>query len=105
MKTKKICGAQNAPHIGLSFIQICLHQHDLTKSHLNGKYFQSAVSDGKKVRKGDLLMEVDLQELIKEGYDPTTMVIVTNSSRFKNIITSHKKNNQTRKLASLGGSI
>ncbi len=56
----------------------------------------------KKVRKGDLLMEVDLQELIKEGYDPTTMVIVTNSSRFKNIITSHKKNNQTRKLASLG---
>lgn len=36
-----------------------------------------------KVRKGDLLMEVDLQELIKEGYDPTTMVIVTNSSRFK----------------------
>ncbi|WP_311934516.1 hypothetical protein, partial [Enterococcus avium] len=25
-------GAQNAPHIGLSFIQICLHQHDLTKS-------------------------------------------------------------------------
>ncbi|MDT2505018.1 hypothetical protein P7D98_07960, partial [Enterococcus avium] len=23
---------QNAPHIGLSFIQICLHQHDLTKS-------------------------------------------------------------------------
>lgn len=47
-------------------------------------------------------MEVDLQELIKEGYDPTTMVIVTNSSRFKNIITSHKKNNQTRKLASLG---
>ena len=70
--------------------------------NLNGKYFQSAVSDGKKVRKGDLLMEVDLQELIKEGYDPTTMVIVTNSSRFKNIITSHKKNNQTRKLASLG---
>ncbi len=34
--------------------------------NLNGKYFQSAVSDGKKVRKGDLLMEVDLQELIKE---------------------------------------
>nr|WP_309486139.1 hypothetical protein [Enterococcus faecalis] len=28
-----MCGAQNAPHIGLSFIQICLHQHDLTKSH------------------------------------------------------------------------
>ncbi|WP_373143916.1 MULTISPECIES: hypothetical protein, partial [Enterococcus] len=27
-------GAQNASHIGLSFIQICLHQHDLTKSPL-----------------------------------------------------------------------
>ena len=25
--------AQNTPHIGLSFIQICLHQHNLTKSH------------------------------------------------------------------------
>ncbi|HFQ3684917.1 TPA: hypothetical protein ACGVZU_002144, partial [Enterococcus faecium] len=32
LKTKKICGAQNAPHIGLSFIQICLRQHNLTKS-------------------------------------------------------------------------
>ncbi|MEQ7162280.1 hypothetical protein ABQE15_15650, partial [Enterococcus gallinarum] len=29
-------GAQNAPHIGLSFIQICLHQHDLTKSQKTG---------------------------------------------------------------------
>ncbi|MBJ1722412.1 PTS glucose transporter subunit IIA [Enterococcus faecium] len=86
-------GAEILIHIGIDTV------------NLNGKYFQSAVSDGKKVRKGDLLMEVDLQELIKEGYDPTTMVIVTNSSRFKNIITSHKKNNQTRKLASLGGSI
>lgn len=86
-------GAEILIHIGIDTV------------NLNGKYFQSAVSDGKKVRKGDLLMEVDLQELIKEGYDPTTMVIVTNSSRIKNIITSHKKNNQTRKLASLGGSI
>lgn len=64
-------GAEILIHIGIDTV------------NLNGKYFQSAVSDGKKVRKGDLLMEVDLQELIKEGYDPTTMVIVTNSSRFK----------------------
>ncbi|MDT2392072.1 LPXTG cell wall anchor domain-containing protein, partial [Enterococcus avium] len=32
-------GAQNAPHIGLSFIQICLHQHDLTKSLKNKRQF------------------------------------------------------------------
>ncbi|MGC3333331.1 PTS glucose transporter subunit IIA, partial [Enterococcus faecium] len=40
--------------------EILIH-NGIDTVNLNGKYFQSALSDGKKVRKGDLLMEVDMQ--------------------------------------------
>ncbi|WP_229025358.1 hypothetical protein, partial [Enterococcus faecium] len=64
LKTKKICGAQNAPHIGLSFIQICLRQHNLTKS-LKKHFMMSAYSPS------DIRLRSSA-ELDSEKYLPTS---------------------------------
>lgn len=53
--------------------------------NLNGKYFTSHVSQGMRVKKGDLLVEFDLDAIKKEGYDPTVMVIVTKTDNLKNV--------------------
>lgn len=44
---------------------------------LNGKHFTTHVEQGQKVKQGDLLVSFDLDGLIKDGYDPTIMVINT----------------------------
>lgn len=46
---------------------------------LNGKYFKLMAQDGQSVTKGSSLIEFNLEGLIKEGFDPTVMVILTNA--------------------------
>ena len=53
---------------------------------LQGKYFFSKVNKGQQVKTGDTLIEFDLEEIKRLGYDPTIMVIVTNSSDFLEIL-------------------
>ena len=38
-----------------------------------------------KVKKGDLLVEFDLEAIKNEGYDPTVMVIVTKTDNLKSV--------------------
>lgn len=64
MKTDN--GSELMFHIGLDTV------------NLKGKYFDSKVSVGQHVKKGDLLMNFELDNIIKEGFDPTTIVIITN---------------------------
>lgn len=45
---------------------------------LNGKGFKKLVSDGMKVRKGDPLIEMNIEEVREAGYERTTMMILTN---------------------------
>ena len=45
---------------------------------LKGKYFEPKVTVGSKVKQGDLIMKFDLEKIIEEGYDPATVIIVTN---------------------------
>ncbi|HJB14479.1 MAG TPA: glucose PTS transporter subunit IIA [Candidatus Blautia excrementipullorum] len=52
---------------------------------LNGKGFTKRVSDGNKVKKGDVLIEVDLNEIREAGYPATTMVILTNADDFSKV--------------------
>ena len=52
---------------------------------LNGKGFTKRVSDGDKVKKGDVLIEVDLNEIREAGYPATTMVILTNADDFSKV--------------------
>ena len=47
--------------------------------NLNGKFFKPHVKAGQAVKRGDLLIEFDRDEIRKAGYPTTTMVIVTES--------------------------
>ncbi|MFL0249452.1 beta-glucoside-specific PTS transporter subunit IIABC [Clostridium neuense] len=64
MKTDN--GSELMFHIGLDTV------------NLKGKYFDPKVSVGQHVKKGELLMNFELDNIIKEGFDPTTIVIITN---------------------------
>lgn len=52
-------------HIGINTVE------------LGGKGFRLHVSQGQKVRRGDCLVDVDLEEVRKSGKDLTTMLIFT----------------------------
>ena len=51
--------------------------------NLEGKYFNSFVTEGQKVSQGELLLSFDLEKIVAEGFDPTTMIIVTNPKNVK----------------------
>lgn len=76
--TKHAIGLENAAgaemliHIGLETV------------NLNGKYFTPKVKAGDTVKKGDLLVEFDLNEIKKE-YETVTPVLITNADDFSTI--------------------
>lgn len=53
---------------------------------LDGKYFTPHVQEGQQVKKGDLLLEFDMDGIRKEGYELVTPVVVTNSDDFSDVI-------------------
>lgn len=63
IKTKG--GAELLFHIGLDTVK------------LKGKYFKPVVEQGQEVKKGDTLIEFDLDKVKKAGFDITTMMVVT----------------------------
>lgn len=52
---------------------------------LKGKYFTSHVEQGMKIKKGDLLVEYDVEKIKKAGYDPTAMLIVTKTDNLESV--------------------
>lgn len=52
---------------------------------LNGRYFTARVSEGQKVKKGDDLIEFDMEAIKACGYDITTPVIISNSDDYANV--------------------
>lgn len=52
---------------------------------LGGKYYTAKVSNGQKIKKGDLLLEFDMDEIVKAGYSLVTPVIVTNSDEYEGL--------------------
>lgn len=52
---------------------------------LEGKYFTPHVTEGQQVKKGDLLLEFDIEGIKKEGYELVTPVVVTNSADFSDV--------------------
>lgn len=45
---------------------------------LNGKYYQTYKEIGDQVKAGDVLLEFDLEEITKAGYDVTTPIVIGN---------------------------
>lgn len=66
-------GAQLLIHIGVDTVK------------MEGRGFVKHVSDGQKVQAGDVLVEADLDQIRKEGYETTTMVILTNTDEFAKV--------------------
>jgi len=52
---------------------------------LDGKYYEAHVSQGDKVKPGQLLLTFDIKKIQKAGYNVTTPVIITNTAEYKNI--------------------
>ncbi len=73
-------GVEVLVHIGLDTVE------------LNGEHYKGFVKNGDSVKKGDKLVEFDIDEIKKAGYDVITPVIITNSAQFVDVIETDKKN-------------
>ncbi|MGV3075091.1 beta-glucoside-specific PTS transporter subunit IIABC [Clostridium baratii] len=71
-------GAELLIHIGFNTVD------------LNGKYFDTKVKNGQSVKKGELLVEFDIDKIKNEGYDVTTPVLVTNHDIFRGVIATNE---------------
>lgn len=63
-------GAELLVHVGLDTVQ------------LKGAHFQPHIASGDRVKKGQLLLSVDLDAVKREGYDTVTPMIVTNADEW-----------------------
>ena len=66
-------GAELLIHIGIDTVS------------MDGKGFVKKVADGAKVRKGDVLIEADLDAIKAAGHPATTMMILTNADEFSKV--------------------
>lgn len=72
-------GVEVLIHIGIDTVQ------------LEGKHFIAHVEQGQRVNKGQLLVEADYQAIEAEGYDPTIMVIISNTPEFLDVVPTTKE--------------
>ena len=52
---------------------------------LNGRFFESHVSDGQEIKKGDLLISFDLEGIKNAGYKVTTPMIICNTDDYSTV--------------------
>ena len=67
-------------HVGIDTVQ------------LDGKYFHKKAEQGTRVKKGDVLLEFDLEDIKKKGYSLETPIIITNSGSYLEVITAENGN-------------
>lgn len=65
-------------------VEVLLHV-GLDTVKLNGKHFTIHVEEGQQVKKGDLLLEADLEQIKAEGFDIVTPVVICNTEEFSEI--------------------
>lgn len=75
-------GAELLIHIGLETV------------NLNGRGFTAHVKDGQQVKRGELLVEFDLDTMIRDGYDMVTPMVVTNGDDFIRVVPMKKENEE-----------
>ncbi|MEG0857193.1 MAG: PTS glucose transporter subunit IIA [Terrisporobacter sp.] len=77
-------GAEILIHVGLDTV------------NLKGEHFKSFVKAGDNVKKGDLLIECDIEKIKAAGYDTICPMVVCNSMEFDKI--NQKSNGQVNEL-------
>ncbi|MCG7202277.1 beta-glucoside-specific PTS transporter subunit IIABC [Streptomyces arenae] len=80
-------GVEVLVHIGLNTVE------------LKGRGFTAAVTQGQKVSVGDLLTDVDLKLITDAGYDPTTVLIVTDPGSHSAVVPTATGDVQPRRAA------
>lgn len=78
-------------------IEILFHI-GLDTVNLEGSYFESFVSEGQKVNQGDLLIKFDLVKIKEAGFDPTTMIVITEPKSIKLNIATEEQVTKEEKL-------
>ncbi|HFU7058119.1 TPA: beta-glucoside-specific PTS transporter subunit IIABC [Bacillus cereus] len=73
-------GVQILIHVGLNTVQ------------LEGKGFKSYVKQGDKVRKGQRLLEFNIEEIEQAGYSVVTPIVITNSADYLEVAESKEGN-------------
>lgn len=71
-------GAEILLHIGIDTVK------------LGGKYFESHVSEGDNIKKGDLLITFDIGKIKKAGYKTTTPMVICNSDDYTKLTVTAK---------------
>lgn len=66
-------GAEILIHVGIDTVE------------LEGKYFTALKKQGEAVKLGDPLLNVDFKSIKNSGYDPTVMLVVTNTAEFTSV--------------------
>ncbi len=66
-------GVEMLIHVGLDTV------------NLKGQFFNTKVEAEQTVKKGDLLLEADIDEISKAGYDTVTPVLICNSDAYSKI--------------------
>jgi PTS system beta-glucosides-specific IIC component len=64
-------GVEILMHIGIDTVR------------LKGQYFTQKVQQGNRIRKGEVLIEFDMDQIRNEGFKLTTPIVVTNSDQFR----------------------
>lgn len=67
-------GLELLVHVGLNTVE------------LNGKHYNCKVAEGDKIKKGDVLIEFDINAIKAAGYQMHTPVLVTNSDEYVSIL-------------------
>lgn len=72
-------GAELLIHIGIDTVE------------LEGRHFELLIKTGDQVKKGQQLAHIDFAGIKEEGYDPTVIVVITNTSDFLDVIPTQNK--------------
>jgi len=68
---RSYAGAEILIHVGINTVQ------------LEGRFYHMRVAQGDEVKKSQLLLEFDLAEITKAGYDTVTPIVVTNAEEYR----------------------
>lgn len=53
--------------------------------NLKGKYFETFVKNNQRIKVGDKIATMDINKIKDSGYDPTVIVVVTNTNQYKSV--------------------